>query len=92
MKTTTLKQLKKDLLKDKAIKRAYDALGPEFTLVRQIVNKRLEAGLSQQELAKKIGTGQSAISRLESGEYNPSIDMLRKVARALDAKVSVTFK
>lgn len=80
------------LLKDTAVKRAYDALEPEFSLIRALIKKRTAAGLSQSDLAKKIGTRQSAISRLESGRYNPTVGMLRKVARALEAEVHVSLR
>jgi predicted transcriptional regulator len=85
------KQFKKELLKDEEIKKAYDELGPEFNFVRALIKKRIEKGLSQQELAKKIGTKQSAISRLESGKYNPTFRVLNKVARALDSKVKISI-
>ena len=83
------KQLKTKLLKDKEIKKAYDKLGPEFSLIAMLIKKRIEKGLTQEELAQKIGTKQSAISRLESGSYNPSIAFLRRVAKALNAQLKV---
>ena len=83
------KQLKTKLLKDKEIKKAYDKLGPEFGLIAILIKKRTERGLSQEELARKIGTKQSAISRLESGNYNPSLAFLRKVTKALDTRLKV---
>jgi predicted transcriptional regulator len=86
------KKLKTKWLKDKELKREYDALEPEFALIRALIRKRLEAKLSQAELAKKVGTKQSAISRLESGNYNPTIGMLRKVAEALDADLKVSIR
>ncbi len=91
MKKKTYKQLRKELLKDKKIKQLYDRLGPEFTVIEMIIKKRIEKGLSQKELARKIGTKQSAISRLESGTYNPSISFLQKVSEALDAKLKISL-
>lgn len=79
------------MLKDPEIRKAYDAFGPEFELMRMLIKKRVEKGLTQAALARKLKTKQSAIARLESGTANPTIGSLRKVARALDAKLRVTF-
>jgi ribosome-binding protein aMBF1 (putative translation factor) len=86
------KILRKKLLKDKATKKAYDELGPEFELVTMIIKKRLQEGLTQTQLANKIGTKQPVISRLEQGSYNPTIKFLRRIAKALDAKVTVSLR
>jgi len=83
------KQFKKEILKDKGIKKAYDELGPEFAVIEAIMQKRLAKGLTQAQLARKVGTKQSAIARLESGTYNPTILFLRKVANALDARLEI---
>ena len=83
------KDFKKRLLKDKQIKKAYDELGPEFALIEMIIKKRLNQGITQKQLAEKIGTKQPVISRLESGTYNPSIKFLHRVADALDAELSI---
>jgi len=83
------KNLKAKLLKDKEIKRAYDELGPEFAIIEKLIEKRIEQGITQTELAKRIGTKQTAISRFESGTYNPSVSFLYKVADALGAKMTV---
>jgi len=91
MQRKTYKQLKRELLEDKKIKQLYDRLGPEFTMIEMIIKKRIEKGLSQKELARKIGTKQSAISRLESGTYNPSLSFLQKVSEALDAKLKISL-
>ena len=92
MRKKTYKQLKRELLKDKKIKEAYEKLGPEFAVIAMIIKKRIEKGLSQKELASKIGTKQSAISRLESGTYNPTLSFLQKVVEALDAKLKIALK
>ena len=82
-------KLKIEILKDSKTQKAYDDLGLEFSIVRQIINKRLKRGISQKDLAKKIGTGQSAISRLESGRYNPTLSFLNKISEALGSKLEV---
>ena len=79
-------------LKDPVFKKEYDALEPEYLLVKSLIDKRLAAGLTQKELAEKIGTRQSVISNLEGGEANPTLATLRKVADALGAKVMVTLR
>ena len=85
------RQLKAKLLKDKEVRKAYDKLGSEFALIEMIIKRRIERGLTQRELARKIGTKQSAVSRLESGGYNPSIALLQKVADALHARLKVSL-
>ena len=85
------KRLRSHLLKNKAFREAYEELGPEFALIAAIIEKRLKCGLTQAQLARKIGTKQSAIARLESGNYNPSIAFLEKVAKALDAQLTVSL-
>ncbi|MHA1658558.1 MAG: helix-turn-helix domain-containing protein [Promethearchaeota archaeon] len=85
------KQFKTKLLRDKEIKQAYENLGPEFALVEIIIKRRIKNGLTQRELAQKIGTKQSAISRLESGMYNPSISFLQKIAEALDVRIKISL-
>ncbi len=86
---TNYRNFKKRLLKDKQIKKAYDELGPEFALIETIIKKRHKRGITQKQLARKIGTKQPVISRLERGTYNPSIKFLHRVADALDAELSV---
>jgi ribosome-binding protein aMBF1 (putative translation factor) len=84
-------KFKKELLSDPEVKRQYDALEPEFRLIRSVIDARLKTKMSQADLAKKIGTRQSAISRLESGNANPSFKFLQKVATALGARLSISF-
>ncbi len=83
---------KKRVLKDKALLREYNKLAPEFAIAQAVIGKRLEKGLTQSELARKIGTKQSAISRLESGHYNPSVTFLEKVARALSLNLVISIQ
>ena len=82
----------KEQLKDPEFKREYDQLEPEFAIIRSIIRKRLEKGMSQKQLAAKMGTQQSALSRLESGTYNPSLAFLKKVSTALGGKLQISIQ
>jgi ribosome-binding protein aMBF1 (putative translation factor) len=82
--------LKKELLTDKEVRKAYEELGPEFAIIVKLIQKRLQKGVTQGQLAEMIGTKQTAISRFESGAYNPTVGFLYKVADALDVKLKVT--
>ncbi len=82
---------KKELLKDPALKKAYDALELEFSIIQQVIKKRLEKGYTQKDLAEKIGTKQSAISRLEAGNANPSVAFLEKISKALGSKLQISI-
>lgn len=83
------KSLKQGLLKNHQVRAAYNALEFEFALIERLIEKRIERGLTQAALAKKIGTKQSSIARLESGNYNPTLAFLGRVAAALDAHVQI---
>ncbi|MBI3335905.1 MAG: helix-turn-helix transcriptional regulator [Candidatus Portnoybacteria bacterium] len=85
------RDFKKELLRDKEIKRVYQELEPEFAIVRMLVNHRIERGLTQKDLALRIGTKQSAIARLESGRYNPTLGFLQKIAHGLNAKIKLSI-
>jgi len=86
------KQFKKEVLQNKEVKKAYNALDFEFSLINQIIEKRLKSKMSQKDLAKKLHTGQSAISRLESGNYNPTLSFLKKLSIALDTRLEINLK
>lgn len=86
---TNFKTIKKQSLKNKAVKKAYNDLDLEFSIINQIIDKRLKKGMSQKDLAKKIGTKQPAIARFESGNYNPTISFLKKISQALDSKLEI---
>lgn len=83
--------VKKLLLNNPETKKEYESLAVTHDIKREIIKLRLEQGLSQKALADRIGTKQSAISRLESGDYNPSIEFLSKVAHALGKEIHVEF-
>lgn len=81
--------IKKEILKKSEIKNAYDNLEVEYQILSDIVRLRNDKKITQKELAKKIGTTQSALSRFEMGNVNPSLDFLKKIASALGTKLVV---
>ena len=87
----TLRQFKKEAFRDPKIKKAYDDLKPELDLIKLMIQKRIDEGLTQKELARRMKTKQSAISRFESGTYNPSLAWIRNAAHALDAKIKISI-
>jgi len=86
------KTLKKELLKDPEVAREYKRLKPRYQLISQLIEARFKKGLTQSELAKKVGTRQSAIARLEAGNINPSISFLEKITHALGSKLVIQIK
>jgi len=91
-KNTNYEDFKAQLLQDSKVRQEYEALEPQFNLLRQIIARRNELNLSQTQLAKRVGTEQSAISRLESGYVNASVKTLYKVAKALGADLEIALK
>jgi len=84
----SFKAFKKRMPKNPRIKAEYDALEEEFALAGQLIGARARAKLSQEEVAHRMGTSQSAVARLESG-HTPSLTSLRKYARATGHKVEI---
>jgi len=89
---TRLKDLKKMLLKDPAVRKEYDALEEEFALMLEIAKARTRAGLSQAELARRMKTTQSTIARLESGRGLPSTLTLGRFAKATGHRLRISFE
>lgn len=88
----SFEKMKADLLKDEEFKAEYEKLRPRYEAVEQIIKARKEQNLTQSELAKRVGTQKSNISRLESGNYNPSLDFLTKVAESLGKNLSIQIR
>lgn len=87
----SFKEFLNEQLKDPEFKKHYDELEPEFALISLMIEKRIKEGLTQKEIAEKMGTKQSAISRFESGKGNPTLQFMQKLADALGAKMKVTI-
>ena len=83
---------KNELLQDDEVRIEYEKLRPRYEVISQIIDARKEQNMTQAELAKRVGTQKSNISRLESGNYNPSLDFLIKVARSLGKDIKIKLQ
>ena len=89
---TKLSTLKKKWMKDSKVSKAYDELKPEFEVARALIAARVKAGLTQQQVAEKMGTTQSVIARLEGGRTLPSIKTLYRYAIATGTKPEIRLR
>ncbi len=89
----THSELKEKALKRKKVQAVYEASEPEFSLLRELLKARQNAGLSQAEIAERMGTEPAAVTRLESslssGRHSPSVATLNKYAKALDCHLEI---
>ncbi len=86
---TELKALKERLMEDPDFREEYARVDEEYALVEALVRARAAANLTQAEVARRLGTTQSAIARLESGRVSPSFATLRRYAEATGARLTV---
>ena len=84
-----LEALKKEMLSDPEVRGAYDAMADEFDLARELIAARVRAGLTQAELAERMGTTQSAVARIEGGKRLPSVKTLLRYAEATGCRALV---
>ncbi len=87
------KQLKEKALDNELVREEYESLKPEFNLLREMLKARQNAGLSQADIAERMGTKPPAITRLESsltsGRHSPSIATLKKYAEAVNCHLEI---
>ena len=82
-------KLKARLLADPKVRADYDALAPEFEIAAELIRARRRAGLTQTEVAARMGSSQSTIALLESGRVMPSTKMLLRYAKATGSEFHV---
>ena len=87
---STWKDLEKELLSDKATRKEFDKLAPRYAVISQLIAARIKYKMTQADIAKKMGTKQSSIARLESGNINPSLDFLQKVAQVMGLSIHLS--
>ena len=84
-----LNRLKKRWLKSPEVRSAYEELAPEFEVARALIAARTEAGLTQAQVAERMGTTQSVIARLEGGRTLPSLKTLYRYADATGTRPEI---
>jgi predicted transcriptional regulator len=78
-------------LKNPAFKKEYDAMEPEFQVIRALLNGRKERNLTQKQLSDLTGINQADISKIEKGNANPSVRTLQRLAAGMDMSVRIEF-
>lgn len=94
MSRPTFKDFKKKALSNKGVAKEYEALKPEYALREQLIKIRKAAGLTQEEMAERMGTKKASISRLESvsASHSPRLETLEKYAHAAGFVLDIRFK
>ena len=88
---SSLARFRSRALRRASVRKAYDELEDEFAFLDEVLRARARVGLTQAEVAKRVGTTQSAIARLESGarKHSPSVATLQRYARALGFRLEI---
>lgn len=88
---TNYEVFKKEMLEDPEIKAEYDMLEPEFDIIRSLIEARKSLKLTQKELSDRTEITQADISRIENGTRNPSLAMLKRLAKGMGMKLRLEF-
>lgn len=93
MARPTLKTFKKEALKKEGVKKAYDELSSAYEIRKKLISLRQEAGLTQEQIAEKLHTSKSNISRLESvnTDISPKLSTITDYAEAIGYKLKIDF-
>lgn len=93
MELINFDDFKRDVLEDKELKLEYDNLKHKYDLTRKLIQMRKEAGLTQEELAEKLHTQKSNISRLESlnSKHSPKLSTIEEYAHAIGYELEINF-
>jgi len=87
-----VRKLHRKWLQNREYRLAYETLAPEFELARAVIEVRVQAGLTQEQLAERMDTSQSVIARLESGRVRPSTQTLERLAAATGTRLRISFE
>ena len=89
---TKVNELHRKWMNNKEYRKAHEELAPEFALARAVINARVMAGLTQEQLAQRMDTTQSVLARLESGRTRPSTQTLERLAVATGTRLQISFE
>jgi ribosome-binding protein aMBF1 (putative translation factor) len=85
-------EMHKRWMKEPKYRKAYDALEDEFAVAKAVIAARNRAGLTQTELARKMGTTQPVVARMEGGRVQPSLQTLQRLAKATGSRLLIRFE
>ena len=85
------KKLLAEQMKNEDVRKEYEALEPEFTIMQAMIDARNAEGLTQKELSKRSGIAQGDISKMENGNANPSVRTLQRLAAAMGNSLHIEF-
>jgi transcriptional regulator with XRE-family HTH domain len=88
----TAAEVHAELMEDEEFRALWEATAPARALANRVLEYRIEHGLSQTQLARKLGLKQPAVARLEAGEHMPTIKTLLRIAEALDIEILIDIK
>lgn len=85
-------ELRKRKARDAAFENALKQLNPGYVLCREMIAARVRSGMTQAQLAQRMGTTQSVVARLENGQRSPSVKTLRRLANATGSRLVVRLE
>ena len=88
----TLKDIKRELLANPAVQAAYESQSAEFEMACELIAARIRAGMTQSDVAQRMGTTQSVVARLEGGKTVPSLRSVQRYAQAVGAHAVVRLE
>ena len=86
------REIRDGFLADPEVQQAYRNLEPRFAIVRQLIELREKHGWSQRELAERAGMKQPQLARLETGQVEPKLDTLQRLAAAMGSRLTIRFE
>ena len=89
---TQFNEFLEEQLRDPVLKKEYDALEAEFSIMQALIDARKQSGLTQKQLAERTGIAQADISRLERGAGNPSLKTLHRLAEGMGMRLKIDFQ
>jgi ribosome-binding protein aMBF1 (putative translation factor) len=88
----TWREIRAGFLADSEVQQAYSDLEPRFAVVRQLIELREKHGWSQRDLAERAGMKQPQLARLETGQVEPKLDTLQRLAKAMNSRLTIRFE
>lgn len=84
-------EYKKKVLENPEVKAEYDVLQPEYDIIQAMIDARNSLNITQKELSERTGITQADISRIENGTRNPSLNMVKRLAKGLGMQLKIEF-